>query len=118
MLCLAIHKRTFTRSLLHCHRKRAGETMKNKYIRRLSMTFYFVFSLLLSFTFTKVAAAANFTAINSSPCTMAGGSDSGGFCSDVGMDYSQLTGNLVTSVHFDTAGSPNSLDNVDRITGA
>ena len=26
-------------------RKRAGETMKNKYIRRLSMTFYFVFSL-------------------------------------------------------------------------
>ena len=99
-------------------RKRAGETMKNKYIRRLSMTFYFVFSLLLGLAFAKTAAAVSFSAINTSPCATSGGFDSGGFCSDIGMDYSQLTGNLVTSAHFDTGGSPNSVDNIDRITGA
>src|SRR4029077_20157660 len=64
-----------------------------------------------------MAAAVGFSALNVSPCTTSGGFDSGGFCIDIGIDYSQLTGNLVSSVHFDTAGSPNSLDNVDRITG-
>jgi len=46
------------------------------------------------------------------------GSAPGGFCQDVGIDYSELTGNLVTSDHFQTGGLPNNLDNVDRITGA
>jgi uncharacterized repeat protein (TIGR01451 family) len=110
------HLHPFVTSLLS--RERAGETMKNKYIRRLSMTFYFVFSLLLGLAFAKTAAAVSFSAINTSPCATSGGLDSGGFCSDVGIDYSQLTGNLVTSVHFETGGSPNSLDNIDRITGA
>ena len=91
--------------------------MKNKYHRRLSVRFCFVFGLLLGLAFTKMAAAVGFSALNVSPCTTSGGFDSGGFCSDIGIDYSQLTGNLVSSVHFDTAGSPNSLDNIDRITG-
>jgi uncharacterized repeat protein (TIGR01451 family) len=92
--------------------------MKNKYHRRLSVRFCFIFGLLLGLAFTKMAAAVGFSALNASPCATSGGFDSGGFCSDIGIDYSQLTGNLVSSVHFDTAGSPNSLDNVDRITGA
>ena len=91
--------------------------MKNKY-HRLSVGFYFVSSLLLGLAFAKIAAAVGFSALNVSPCATSGGFDSGGFCSDIGIDYSQLTGNLVTSTHFDTGGSPNSLDNVDRITGA
>src|SRR4029077_2607450 len=119
MLCLAIHNRSFTRSLSHCHRaKEQDKTMKNKYHRRLSVRFCFVFGLLLGLAFTKMAAAVGFSALNVSPCATSGGFDSGGFCSDIGIDYSQLTGNLVSSVHFDTAGSPNSLDNIDRVTGA
>jgi uncharacterized repeat protein (TIGR01451 family) len=117
MLCLVIH--SVTRSLSHCHRaKEQDKTMKNKYPRRLSVRFCFVSGLLLGLAFTKMAAAVGFSALNVSPCATSGGFDSGGFCSDIGIDYSQLTGNLVSSVHFDTAGSPNSLDNVNRITGA
>ena len=76
------------------------------------MWFYFVSSLILGLAFAKTAAAVSFSAINASPCATSGGFDSGGFCSDIGIDYSQLTGNLITSVHFDTGGSPNSLDNM------
>ena len=75
--------------------------MKNKY-HRLSVRFYFVSSLLLGLAFAKIAAAVSFSAIDASPCATSGGFDSGGFCSDIGIDYSQLTGHLVTSVHFDT----------------
>src|ERR1051325_2084162 len=82
--------------------------------------FSFVASVFLLCIVARTAEAVSFTALNSSPCITSGGADVGGFCSDIGIDYSQLTGNLVTSVHFDSVppGTTNNLDKVNRITGA
>jgi hypothetical protein len=78
----------------------------------LAWMFYFVCSLLLALP--GMATAITFTAISGpgGNCTIG---SPGGFCNDVGIDYSQLTGNLITS-EFPN-GSLVGLFNVDRITG-
>ena len=82
------------------------------------VSFYLACSLLLVFGIPNLARAISFSTISSGPCVTSGNQDLSGFCQDVGIDYSQLTGNLVTSVHFQTNGVPNALDNVNRINGA
>src|ERR1044071_4646935 len=99
--------------------KNAGGTMNIGFTRRwLTVAFSFLASMLTGVLFSGMAGAVSFTPLNSSPCITSGGFNVAGFCSDIGIDYSQLTGQLVTSVHFDTQGVPNNLDNVNRFTGA
>src|SRR5215471_10691648 len=77
----------------------------------LAWIFYFACSVLLSLP--TIAAAITFTAISGPGGTCNSGTPPG-FCNDVGIDYSQLTGKLVTSL-FPNTGT--GLFNVDRITG-
>ena len=71
--------------------------------RLLAATLCFVFGALLALGFSGTSAAISFSAL-------------GNFSNDVGIDYSQLTGNLVTSFNFGNTGAA-SLANVDRFTG-
>jgi uncharacterized repeat protein (TIGR01451 family) len=81
---------------------------KRSYISRLLVGIVFVSIALLTSGVPGLAAPITFTTLGSPPS----------FQEDIGIDYSDLTGNLVTSVHLFTSGVPNNLDNVDRITGA
>ena len=88
--------------------------MKNTNINYLlAATFCFVCSLLLALGLAGTASAITFTNINGPGGTCNSGIPPG-FCNDVGIDYSQLTGNLVTTL-FPNAGT--GLFNVDRATG-
>jgi uncharacterized repeat protein (TIGR01451 family) len=94
------------------------EQMRGKYCNRLlAMSFYLACSVLLAFGFSGTAAAITFTNISGPGGTCNSGIPPG-YCNDVGIDYSQLTGNLVNSL-FPNAGQagPGGLFNVDRITG-
>src|SRR5712691_8835035 len=66
----------------------------------------FVFSALLALGFRGTAAAITFS--QTIPT----------FDFDVGIDYSALTGRLVTSAHFNTTGVPDNLEDVNPFTGA
>src|SRR5215470_9299196 len=91
--------------------------MGNRYHHQFSATFYFICSMLLALALPHTAAAINFTVLDSGQCNETGVPNDG-FCQDIGIDYSQWTGNLISSVHFNNSGNPNNLDNIDRINGA
>src|SRR5215471_8332239 len=80
---------------------------------------FFICSMLGGLAGPGLVAAASslsFTAIAGPGGTCNSGTPPG-FCNDVGMDYSQLTGNLVTSL-FPPPSSPGTLlSNVNRISG-
>lgn len=73
---------------------------------------------LLALALPRIVEAISFTPLNSGPCITSSGFDVGGFCADIGLDYNQGTGHLVSSVHYNDGGLPNNLDHIDRITGA
>jgi hypothetical protein len=70
----------------------------------LAWVFYLVCSLLLAWP----ARGAAITFSQTIPT----------FDFDVGVDYSALTGRLVTSAHFNTNGVPDNLEDVNPLTGA
>src|SRR5262249_1826565 len=87
---------------------------RNSY-RAAAGIFYLIVSLLLSFGSPRTAAAISFTNFNGPGGTCNVGNPPG-FCQDIGIDYSPLTGNLVTSVNFGQAGQLDLAD-VDRFSG-
>src|SRR5438094_3658445 len=76
--------------------------MSNTHRNSLSMIIWLVCSVLLAVGYSGTAAAISFSTLP-------------GFQHDVGIDYSELTGNLVTS--FDFGNGTTKLANVDRFTG-
>src|ERR1044071_9255447 len=105
------------RATLIMAKKIFGGTMRNTHRDSASLILWLVCSVLLAIGFSSRAEAISFSTVSSGACVTSGNQDVSGFCQDGGIDYSELTGNLTTSVHFQTNGVPNALDNLNRITG-
>ena len=78
---------------------------KRSYSQCLLVVIFFASSLLLAAGLAGTAAAITFSQIIPT------------FDYDVGIDYSALTGRLVTSVNFNTQGNPVNLEDVNPFTG-